>query len=96
MILAVMLSRHLKTHLSGWNSTVSASGACIALVVVAFAAMPALNEIPDDFPAVVLWKFRIASLGTQLAMWTTLALAFGAWAEAFLLSPVARARRAVG
>jgi predicted cobalt transporter CbtA len=44
-------------------------------------ALPAVNEVPAEFPAVVLWRFRIASLGAQLVMWATIGLAFGAVAE---------------
>ena len=40
--------------------------------------LPAVNEVPEQFPAVVLWNFRIASLGAQLIMWATLGLLFGA------------------
>ncbi len=40
--------------------------------------LPAVNEVPDQFPAVVLWNFRIASLGAQFIMWATLGLLFGA------------------
>jgi predicted cobalt transporter CbtA len=37
--------------------------------------------VPGDFPAVVLWQFRIASAGAQLIMWTTIGIAFGALTE---------------
>ena len=29
----------------------------------------------------VLWQFRMASLGAQAIMWTVLGLGFGAWVE---------------
>jgi hypothetical protein len=44
-------------------------------------ALPDVNEVPEDFPATVLWQFRVASLGGQLIMWTTLGLLFGVAAE---------------
>jgi len=37
--------------------------------------------VPADFPAVVLWKFRMASFGLQALMWATLGLLFGWLAE---------------
>ncbi|HEU0128959.1 MAG TPA: CbtA family protein, partial [Pseudonocardiaceae bacterium] len=40
--------------------------------------LPTINEIPDAFPATVLWEFRVAALGTQLVMWATIGLLFGA------------------
>jgi hypothetical protein len=30
---------------------------------------------------VVLWQFRMASLGAQAIMWTVIGLGFGAWVE---------------
>jgi predicted cobalt transporter CbtA len=39
--------------------------------------MPTVNETPVDFPAAVLWQFRLASLGTQAVLWATLGLLFG-------------------
>ncbi len=52
----------------------------VAVVLIAF-AMPPLNEVPEGFPAVVLWQFRVASLGAQAIMWTVIGLGFGAWVE---------------
>jgi predicted cobalt transporter CbtA len=46
--------------------------------------LPAVNEVPTDFPAVLLWNFRVASIGTQLVLWATIGLAFGLWAERVL------------
>jgi predicted cobalt transporter CbtA len=43
--------------------------------------LPTINEVPTEFPAVVLWKFRVASMGAQLIMWGTLGIAFGASVE---------------
>jgi predicted cobalt transporter CbtA len=43
--------------------------------------LPAINEVPEGFPAVVLWQFRVASFAMQLIMWTTLGLVFGALTE---------------
>jgi predicted cobalt transporter CbtA len=43
--------------------------------------LPGIDEVPDGFPAVVLWRFRVASFGMQLLMWATIGLAFGALTE---------------
>jgi hypothetical protein len=53
---------------------------CSSATVVA-SILPAINEVPEPFPAVVLWCFRVESFGMQLAMWTTLGLVFGALTE---------------
>jgi len=58
-----------------------ASAAYLVVIVVANLALPTVNEVPEQFPAVVLWKFRVASIGAQVIMWTTLGLVFGALTE---------------
>ena len=51
------------------------------LVEIAALLLPAVNEVPEQFPAVVLWNFRVASMGAQLIMWATLGLLFGALSQ---------------
>jgi len=51
------------------------------LVAAAEVALPSINEVPEKFSAGVLWQFRVAALGMQLVLWTTLGLLFGALTE---------------
>ena len=60
-----------------WNASLWAGAAYIVAMIVVGALMPAVNEVPEQFPAVTLWSFRIASLGSQVILWTTLGLLFG-------------------
>lgn len=57
------------------------------LLVSIVAAVIAINEVPETFSAVLLWNFRVASLGIQLVLWTTVGLAFGWVAERVLNLP---------
>jgi hypothetical protein len=75
---AVLVGRTLKPRLGTWDAALVAVGAFVATVAVAGFLLPAVNEVPADFPATVLWRFRLASLGTQLVLWTTFGLLFGA------------------
>jgi hypothetical protein len=34
--------------------------------------LPEVNEVPEQFSAVVLWRFRMAALGMHVVMWTSL------------------------
>lgn len=77
-VTAVYLGRRLIPHLGGWNAAVTASVGYVVAVAAVQALLPTLNESPAAFPATVLWEFRIASLGTQLILWTTIGLLFGA------------------
>ena len=44
-------------------------------------ALPAINEVPTDFPAVVLWNFRVAAIAIQFLLWLTIGTIFGALAD---------------
>ena len=78
---AVLVGRSLRPRLGAWNATLVALGAFVAVVGVAAAVLPPIDEVPADFSATVLWRFRLASLGTQLVLWTTFGLLFGALTE---------------
>jgi hypothetical protein len=81
LALAVKLARHLAARHGGWNATLLALAAYVVIIAATQLLLPAVNEVPDAFPAVALWKFRIAALGIQVVLWTTLGLLFGALAE---------------
>jgi predicted cobalt transporter CbtA len=81
LALAVSLARRLAARHGGWNATLLALAAYVVIIVATQLLLPAVNEVPDAFPAVVLWKFRVASLGIQMVLWTTLGLLFGALAD---------------
>jgi len=81
MVVSVSLRRQLASRFGDWDGTLIAAGCYIVIVVIAALLLPPINEVPAEFPAVVLWKFRIASLGAQAIMWTTLGVVFGASAE---------------
>jgi predicted cobalt transporter CbtA len=78
---AVLLARSLTLRLGGWNATLVAIAAFIAVVGIVGAVLPAVAETPADFPATVLYQFRLASISTQLVVWTTFGVLFGALTE---------------
>ena len=101
MIACVMLGRMLLQRFGAWNAWLTAAAAYLVAIVVMALALPGVNEVPAAFPAIVLWQFRIASLGAQGLMWATLGLAFGALTERALearrvsrLRPATMSRRA--
>ncbi|HWB49994.1 MAG TPA: CbtA family protein [Stellaceae bacterium] len=77
-IAAGMLRSRLQARHGAWNATLIAGGLYVAVMLAVGLGLPAVNEVPDGFPAVVLWQFRMSALGAQLIMWTTLGLVFGA------------------
>jgi phosphate/sulfate permease len=81
---AVYAGRRLVSRLGTWNATLAAGGGYLVAVAVLMLVLPAIHETPSDFPADVLYEFRLYSLGTQVVMYTTIALAFGAMAARLL------------
>ncbi len=81
MIAAWNVRNRLVAEHGSWNATLIGAAVYVVAVVIFAFAMPPLNEVPDGFPAVVLWQFRMASLGAQAIMWTVIGLGFGAWVE---------------
>jgi predicted cobalt transporter CbtA len=78
MIGSATLKRLFIPRFGEWNANLLAAACYIVIVVLAGLLLPVINEVPEEFPAVVLWKFRVASLGAQFIMWATLGLLFGA------------------
>lgn len=81
----VSIGRHLASRLGRWNGWLAASAAFIVIIAIGQALLPDITEVPADFPAVVLWRFRVASLGTQLVLWSGIGLIFGFLAERILV-----------
>jgi predicted cobalt transporter CbtA len=50
----------------------------VAVVVAAYLILPRINEVPETFPATLLWQFRFASLGTQATLWLLLGFGYAA------------------
>lgn len=97
MILAAMLRGVLARRVGPWNAGLISAGAYLAAVIVAALALAPIDEVPDNFPADLLWRFRLASLGAQAVLWGTLGLYFGALAQSMTgldFAPAAPAGRA--
>ncbi|MYT27532.1 CbtA family protein [Streptomyces sp. MspMP-M5] len=84
-VAVIILGRRLAPRLGNWYATVVASAAFALAVGLAYAFLPAVNEVPPDFPATVLWQFRLAALAIQCTLWAGFGLLFGHLAERLLL-----------
>jgi len=82
--------RSATPRLGSWNAAIV--GGVVFLVVIGAAELilPRIHETPQGFPADVLYRFRIASLGINLTLWTTIGLGFGAAAQRLLAPAAAR------
>jgi hypothetical protein len=66
---------------AAWNATVVAGALFIVVIAVAELILPVIHETPAGFPADVLYRFRVASLGINATLWLALGLGFGVAAE---------------
>jgi len=77
-LLAVWAGVALSRWAARYGEVARLAGGVVGLVltvVAAYLILPRINEVPETFPATLLWQFRFASLGTQATLW--LLLGFG-------------------
>ena len=84
MILAGLLRGKLDRPLGSWNAGLIAAVFYVAAIAGVMFALPVVNEVPEGFPADLLWKFRIVSVGAQSIIWAVLGVLFGAFAESLV------------
>jgi hypothetical protein len=80
----VLAGQRIAPRYGNWNAAFLSAAAFIGIIAIAQFLLPDINEVPDQFPAVVLWRFRIVSFGIQMILWSTLGLLFGVVAERVL------------
>ena len=96
-VASISLAQRLWASRGPWNAAIIASLAFVAVIAIAQYALPTVNEVPENFPADLLWRFRITSIGLHAVLWTVIGLGFGALAEHSMAGyrPVVRARTAL-
>ncbi|MEU5052849.1 CbtA family protein [Streptomyces sp. NPDC021096] len=90
---AVILGKRLAPRLGNWNATVAAGAALAVAIGLAYAFLPAGDNVPEGFPATLLWEFRLSALAVQLVLWTGFGLVFGELAERLVVPKAARERQ---
>lgn len=81
---AVWLGRHLLERYGAWSATLIAAASYVMAISAVMVALPTIDETPDDFSADVLYEFRLYSLGTQLVLWTVIAVVFASMVSRLL------------
>jgi hypothetical protein len=77
MVSAILVGRGLFRKHGLWAAVISGGALYIAVVLIAQLILPDVQEVPENFPALVLWRFRMANVGIQAVLWTTMGLLFG-------------------
>jgi Probable cobalt transporter subunit (CbtA) len=81
---AVCVGRTLAERFGAWSATLIATASYVVAIAVVMLALPTIDETPDDFPADVLYDFRLYSLGTQFVLWSVIAVVFGSMVHRLL------------
>ncbi|MFF2650771.1 CbtA family protein [Streptomyces sp. NPDC058045] len=102
MVLSVLLAvaatiagKRLAPRLGGWWATVAALLGFAVVIGVAYEFLPVVNEVPEHFPADLLWRFRLSALTMQLVLWGGFGLLFGELAQRLLQPEDTEAREPV-
>ncbi|MFF4309201.1 CbtA family protein [Streptomyces sp. NPDC001507] len=90
-VAATILGKRLQPRLGTWWATVLAVAAFAVVIGLAYQFLPVVNEVPADFPATLLWRFRLSALAIQLVLWGGFGLLFGELAERVLNPKPAKA-----
>ena len=80
-LLAVWAGVALSRWAARYGEVARLAGGVVGLVltvVAAYLILPRINEVPETFPATLLWQFRFASLGTQATLWLLLGFGYAA------------------
>ncbi len=73
---AIATARWLSPRVRGVALLAAPTAAFLVVAGIGVAVLPTINEVGPDFPASLLWEFRMASVATQAALWLVLGFAF--------------------
>ncbi len=81
LVAAVSLARRLAPRFGAWNGAIAAGLAYVVFIGLVQYLLPAINEVPETYSAMVLWSFRTTTIGMHVVLWAVIGLVFGALAE---------------
>lgn len=81
---SILLARRLTPKFGVWNACLIGVADYVVSMAVVFLILPGIHETPSSFPGDDLYEFRLYSLGTQVVIWATIGLVFGALASKVL------------
>jgi hypothetical protein len=77
MLAAARVMWSMKPAAAPWARPLASAGTFIVVAGGLALALPGIQDVPRDFPAALLWEFRLSSLGTQAVLWASLGIGFG-------------------
>lgn len=73
-VTAVLVARRLARRWGAWYAVLVTLAGYLLVAVATVLLLPTYDEVPADFPAGVLYDFRLASFVIQLSLWGVLGL----------------------
>jgi hypothetical protein len=77
MLAAARVMWSMRPQSPPWARPLAGAGTFIVVAGGLALALPGIQEVPADFPAPLIWEFRLSALGTQAVLWAALGISFG-------------------
>jgi predicted cobalt transporter CbtA len=74
-VAAVLFGRGLRRRWGAWYAGLAAVAGFLLVVGAVVGLLPTYDEVPAGYPASLLFRFRMASLLTQVTLWVVLGVA---------------------
>jgi hypothetical protein len=84
LVFAANFGLALSRRIAAFDAALAAAAAYALTMLLAAAMLPEIDEVPPQFPANVLWDFRIAAFAMHALVWAALGYLFGLWADRLL------------
>lgn len=73
----IQFYRRFAVRYGCWNGALLSAALFGSLVALISHFLPTIDEVPPDFPASLLWRFRLVSAELQVILWASVGLMFG-------------------
>lgn len=80
-VVAAIVGRWSSARAGAWNGALIGAATFAVLIVLTYVLMPAVDEVVTGYPASLVWRFRLASIGIQAVLWGAIGIGFGALTE---------------
>jgi len=81
LVVVYNLGRNLLERNERWNVLLVCGIGYAIVIAFAYAVLPNIDEVPQQFPASLLWNFRMDALAMQAILWAVIGVLFGVLTE---------------
>lgn len=77
LVAAARVMRSVPDGAAPWRRPILGLATFVALSAFLAIVLPGVDEVPAEFPATLLWEFRLSSIGAQAVLWLVLGAGYG-------------------